>query len=106
MDKEVWLKQYKTTNLRVVEQTCRRNNLLLQINEDDSIDLQYVCTLLHPSRGGKYPTFTSSLLPAKRRFKNTVFFDDDSEITDDIVSELNEVLRDNSCKYPGKELIF
>jgi alpha-ketoglutarate-dependent taurine dioxygenase len=30
-------------------------------------------------------------LPAKHRYQNTVFFDDDSEITDDIVAELNEV---------------
>jgi len=34
LDKDVWQKQYKTTDLRVVEQTCRSNNLLLQVNED------------------------------------------------------------------------
>ena len=91
LDKEVWQKRYKTTDLKVVEQTCRSNNLLWQINEDESIDVQYVCPAIHPSRCGKYSTFISSLLPAKHRYQNTVFFDDDSEITDDIVSELNEV---------------
>ncbi|MEG3910985.1 TauD/TfdA family dioxygenase [Microcoleus sp. w2-18bC1] len=91
LNKDAWQKQYKTNDLKVVEQTCIRNNLLLQINDDKSIDLQYICPAIHPSRCGKYPTFISSLLPAKHRYKNTVFFEDNSEITDDIVSELNEV---------------
>jgi alpha-ketoglutarate-dependent taurine dioxygenase len=91
MNKEAWQKRYKTDDLRVLEQTCRSNNLLLQINEDESIDLQYICPAVHLSRCGKYPTFINSLLPAKHRYQNTLSFDDDSEITDDIVSELNEV---------------
>lgn len=89
--KEGWQKKYKTDDLRVVEENCRSNNLLLQINEDESIDLQFICPAIHPSRCGKYPTFINSLLAAKHINSNALCFDDDSEITDDIVSELNEV---------------
>lgn len=35
--------------------------------------------------------FINSLLPAKHRAANSVFFDDDSEIPDDIIAELNEI---------------
>ena len=91
LDKEVWQKRYKTNDLRVLEQTCRSNNLLLQINEDESIDLQYICPAIHLSRCGKYRIFINSLLAVKHGAPNAVCFDDNSEITDDIVSELNEV---------------
>jgi alpha-ketoglutarate-dependent taurine dioxygenase len=89
--KEDWQKKYKTDDLRVVEQISRSNNVLLQINEDESIHIQFICPAIHPSRCGKYPTFINSLLAAKHRNPNTPCFDDDSEITDDIVSELNKV---------------
>ena len=91
LNKESWHKRFKTDDLAVVVQICKSNDLLLQINEDESINLQYICPAVHPSRCGKYPTFINSLLPAKHRYQNTVYFEDDSEITDDIVSELNEV---------------
>jgi alpha-ketoglutarate-dependent taurine dioxygenase len=91
LNKEAWQKRYKTDDLAVVVQTCKRKNLLMQINEDESIDLQYICPAIHLSRCGKYQTFINSLLPAKHRYKNRLCFDDDSEITDDIVSELNEI---------------
>jgi alpha-ketoglutarate-dependent taurine dioxygenase len=91
LNKEAWQKRYKTDDLAVVVQTCKRKNLLMQINEDESIDLQYICPAIHPSRCGKYQTFINSLLPAKHRYKNRLCFDDDSEITDDIVSELHEI---------------
>lgn len=91
LNKEAWQKRYKTDDLRVIEQLCIQNNLLLQINPDESIDLQYICPAVHLSKCGKYPTFISSLLPGKHKYKNSIFFEDDSEITDDIVSELTEV---------------
>ena len=91
LNKEAWQKRYKTDDLAVVVQTCKRKNLLMQINEDESIDLQYICPAIHLSRCGKYQTFINSLLPAKHRYKNRLCFDDDSEITDDIVSELHEI---------------
>ncbi|MFB8798798.1 MAG: TauD/TfdA family dioxygenase [Microcoleus sp.] len=91
LDKEAWQKRYKTDDLRVLEQTCRSNNLIWQINADESIDLQYICPAIHPSRCGKYPTFINSLLPVKQAAPNALRFDDDAEITEDIVSELNEV---------------
>jgi alpha-ketoglutarate-dependent taurine dioxygenase len=91
LDKEAWQKRYKTNDLRVLEQTCRSNNLLLQINEDESINLKYICPAIHLSRCGKYRIFINSLLAVKHGAPNAVCFDDDSEITDDIVSELSEV---------------
>jgi len=91
LNKEAWQKRYKTDDLAVVVQTCKRKNLLMQINEDESIALQYICPAIHPSRCGKYQTFINSLLPAKHRYKNRLCFDDDSGITDDIVSEINEI---------------
>ena len=59
--------------------------------QDESIYIQYVCPAIHPSRCGKYSILISSLLLEKHKYQNTFFFDDNSEITDDIVSELNEV---------------
>lgn len=90
LDQEAWQKRYKTDDLKVLKELCIQNSLLLKINEDESIDLQYICPAVHQSRCGKYPTFISSLLPGKHKYKNAIFFDDDSEITDDIVSEITE----------------
>jgi alpha-ketoglutarate-dependent taurine dioxygenase len=91
LDKEAWHKRYKTNDLRVLEQTCRSNNLILQINEDESINIQYICPAIHLSRCGKYRIFINGLLVVKQLAPNAVCFDDDSEITDDIVSELYEM---------------
>ncbi len=103
LNKESWQKRFKTDDLAVVVQICKSNDLLLQINEDESINLQYICPAVHPSRCGKYPTFINSLLPAKHRYQNTVYFEDDSEITDDIVSELNEVAERITTEISWKE---
>ena len=91
LNKEKWQKQYKTDDLRVVEQTCRSNNMQLQVKEDESIEIQYICPAVHPSRCGKYRVFINSLLPAKHIAPDKVRFDDDSEIPDDLVSEINEI---------------
>jgi alpha-ketoglutarate-dependent taurine dioxygenase len=91
LDKENWQKRYKTDNFKVVDEICKRNNYIMQINEDESIDLQYICPAIHPSRCGKYRVFINSLLPVKRRNPDVVSFDDNSEISDEIISEIDKL---------------
>jgi alpha-ketoglutarate-dependent taurine dioxygenase len=91
LDKEAWKRQYKTDDLRVVEQICKGNDVRVKINEDESIDIHYICSAIHPSSSGEYRVFISSLLPAKTMSPNSVSFDDGSEITDEVMSELNEI---------------
>lgn len=91
LNKESWQKRYKTDDLSVVKQICKSNNVQLQINEDESIDIHFICPAIHPSRDGKYSVFINSLLPAKHLSPNSVVFDDNSQITDDIVAEINEI---------------
>lgn len=90
-NKKDWQKRYKTDDLSVVKQICISNNTQIQINEDESIDLQYICPAIHKSRCGKYQVFINSLLPAKHIAPRSVFFDDNSEIPDDFISELNKI---------------
>lgn len=91
LSKETWKKQYKTDDLRVVEQVCKRNDVHIEINEDESIDIHYICSPIHPSSSGEYMVFINSLLPAKTMSPNSVSFDDGSEIADEVMSELNEI---------------
>lgn len=44
--------------------------------------------------------FINSLLPAKYLNPNSVIFDDYSEITDDIVAEINEVAESITIEFP------
>lgn len=90
-NKKDWQKRYKADDLSVVKQICISNNTQIQINEDESIDLQYICPAIHKSRCGKYQVFINSLLPAKHIAPRSVFFDDNSEIPDALVSELNKI---------------
>lgn len=91
LNKEAWQKQYKTEDLSVLEKICKSNNLQLQVNKDESINLQYICPAVHPSQCGRYMVFINSLLPTKHTNPNSVLFDDNSEIPDDIISELNGI---------------
>jgi alpha-ketoglutarate-dependent taurine dioxygenase len=91
MDKEVWKNQYKTEDLHVVEQICKSNNVQIKINEDESIDIGYICSAIHPSSCGEYTIFINSLLPAKSISPNSVSFDGNSEIPDEIMLELNAI---------------
>ncbi len=90
-NKEGWQKRYKTTDLKVVKETCANNGTQVKVNEDESINLEYMCPAIYPSRDGNHPTFIGSLLPAKKIDPNIVNFDDGSEITDDIMSELYQI---------------
>jgi len=90
-NKDEWQKKYKTDDLSVVKEICKSNKTDIQVNEDESIDLSYICPAIHLSKHGNYPVFINSLLPAKSLSPKVVCFDDDSEITDDIISELSEI---------------
>ncbi len=103
LNKEAWQKRYKTDDLTVVDKVCRSNNTKLKINEDESIHLEYICPAIHPSRCGRYMVFINSLLPAKHIAPNSVLFDDNSEIADDLVSELNEIADKITTKIPWKK---
>lgn len=70
---------------------CIANNTYLKIYEDESILLEYFCPAIITSRCGKYQVFINSLLPAKQLNPNNIKFEDNSEISDDIMSELNEI---------------
>jgi alpha-ketoglutarate-dependent taurine dioxygenase len=91
LNKEGWQKRYKTDDLEEVKQTCKSNNVQFKVNEDESIDLQYICPVIHLSRCGKYKVFINSLLPVKHMAPGSVRFDDDSEIPDDVVCEIAEI---------------
>ena len=91
LDKDAWKKRYKTDDLNVVKQVCKSNDVHLQINEDESIAVQYICSAIHPSKYGKYLVFINSLLSTKSMYPDSVSFDDNSEIHDEIMFELNEI---------------
>ncbi|HIK19066.1 MAG TPA: TauD/TfdA family dioxygenase [Leptolyngbyaceae cyanobacterium M33_DOE_097] len=91
LDKETWKRQYKTDDLNILKQVCKSNDTQLQINQDESINIQYICPAIRPNRSGEYLVFINSLLPAKSMAPSSISFEDDSEIDDEIMIELNEI---------------
>lgn len=91
LNKDAWMKRYKTDDLTVVEEICKSNDTHLQINEDESIDVYYICPAIYPSRNGKDMVFINSLLPGMVVAPEGISFDDDSEIDNEIMSELNDI---------------
>lgn len=91
LHKDDWPKRYKTDDLTVVKEVCESNNIQMEFNEDGSINTRYVISAIHLSKYGNHPVFINSLLPAKSLYPKVIFFDDDSEITDDIISELDAI---------------
>ncbi|MBX9257286.1 TauD/TfdA family dioxygenase [Desmonostoc muscorum CCALA 125] len=91
MSQKDWQKKYQTDNLNQLEEMCSKNKTRLKINADQSIWLEYICAAIIPSRCGKYQVFINSLLPTKQLNPKILKFEDDSEIPDEIVSELNEI---------------
>lgn len=91
LTQEAWQKRYKTNDLTVVQETCAIHDTQVKVNEDESIDLEYICPAIYPSTADNHPTFISSLLPAKKLNPDVVSFHDGSEITDEIMSELYEI---------------
>jgi hypothetical protein len=91
MNKNEWRKKYQTDDLNKLAEMCKSNNTYLKVNENQSIVLEYVCPAIIFSRCGKYQVFINSLLPTKQLTPDVLIFDDNSEIPDDVVSELNEI---------------
>ncbi len=88
---EAWQNKYQTDNLNRVKEMCQQNNTRLTVYDDHSILLEYICSAILPSRCGKYQVFINSLLPTKQLNPNILKFEDDSDIPDEVVSELNEI---------------
>ena len=91
LDKDVWQARFKTDNIDKLKNICSNNNIQVKINDDLSINQVYTCPAVYPSLCGTYQIFINSLLPAKEINPNVVSFDDNSEISKDIMSELNEI---------------
>ncbi|MEH2411257.1 TauD/TfdA family dioxygenase [Nostoc sp.] len=91
ISKEDWHKKYQTDNLNTLEEICQKNNTHLTVNDDQSIMIEYICPAIIPSRCGKYQVFINSLLPTKQFISKILKFEDNSEIPEEVVSELNEI---------------
>ena len=91
LDKDKWIKRFKTNDLSLVEQICQSNDYHLQVNEDESIDMCYVSPAIHPDRNGEDMIFINSLLPGMVFSPETISFDDDSDIDSETMSKLNEI---------------
>ncbi|WP_298911734.1 TauD/TfdA family dioxygenase [uncultured Nostoc sp.] len=91
ISKEDWQKKYQTNNLNTLQEMCQKNNTHLTVNNDQSIILEYISSAIIPSRCGKYQVFINSLLPTKQLSPKILKFEDDSEIPEEVVSELNEI---------------
>ncbi|MEH1914227.1 TauD/TfdA family dioxygenase [Nostoc sp.] len=91
ISQEDWQKKYQTDDLNQLEEMCRKNNTHLTVNEDQSILLEYISPAIIPSRCGKHQVFINSLLPTKQLNPKILNFEDDSEIPEEVVSELNEI---------------
>ncbi|MGV0102205.1 TauD/TfdA-like domain-containing protein [Nostoc sp. DSM 114160] len=91
MSQEDWQKKYQTDDLNPLEEMCQKNNTHLTINDDRSILLEYISPAIIPSRCGKYQVFINSLLPTKQLNPKILNLEDDSEIPEEVISELNEI---------------
>jgi alpha-ketoglutarate-dependent taurine dioxygenase len=91
ISQEDWQKKYQTDNLNQLEQMCQKNKTHLTVNDDQSILLEYISSAIIPSRCGKYRVFINSLLPTKQLNPKILNFEDDSEIPEEVVSEINEI---------------
>ncbi len=91
LSKETWQEKYKTDDIEIVKEICADNDIQITINEDLSINRVYTCSALNKSQYDNDPIFIGSLLAAKFINPDLVRFDDDSEITEEIVSDLNAI---------------
>lgn len=91
LNKKLWQKKYKTNDFDLVEKIAKSNGVEVKINENESITRQFIASAIHKNRTGEDYVFINSLLAAKHTNPELVSFDDDSEITDEIISELNEI---------------
>ncbi|WP_254445349.1 TauD/TfdA family dioxygenase [Anabaena sp. UHCC 0204] len=109
MSQEQWQKKYKIDDVNQLEEICANNNTLVTIYEDQSILLEYICSLVIPSRCGNHQVFINSLLPAMQLNPDVLRFDDDSPIPDELMAELNgiaEKITTNICWQKGDILMI
>ena len=91
INQEDWQERYQTKDFELVKKIFQNNYTRVQVNEDQSIDLEYICPAIYPSGSAKRPTFIGNLLSTKKINPKLVNFEDDSEITDEMMSELYEI---------------
>ncbi len=89
--KDQWQAKYRIDDLGKLQEICIDNDISLKINVDKSIDLEYICSAIIPSKCGNYQVFINSLLPTKQLNPEIINFDDDSEIPNDVLTELDEI---------------
>ncbi|WP_254449476.1 TauD/TfdA family dioxygenase [Anabaena sp. UHCC 0253] len=109
MNQEQWQQKYKIDDVNQLKEICADNNTLVTIYEDQSILLEYVCSVVIPSRCGKHRVFINSLLPAMQLNPDVLRFDDDSPIPDELMAELNEIaekITTNICWQKGDILMI
>lgn len=92
LNQDAWERRFKTDDLNVARQICERNDIQLHSNDDGSVILNYICSAVHPSRSGEYLVFVNSLLPTVSMFPEIISFENGSQISDEIMMELNEIV--------------
>jgi alpha-ketoglutarate-dependent taurine dioxygenase len=92
MNKEQWLTKYKIDDVNQLKEMCKSHDTHLTIYEDESILLEYyICPVVIPSICGNHKVFINSLLPSIQLNPDVLKFDDDSQITDELMEELNGI---------------
>lgn len=103
LEKEAWQERYKTDDLKLVKDACAKNQRLVKLNEDESIDILYICPAIYETGEQKELTFIGSLLPAKSLHPEIISFDDGSEINEQIISEIDEVTEEITTEIAWKK---
>ncbi|MDJ0725042.1 MAG: TauD/TfdA family dioxygenase [Prochloraceae cyanobacterium] len=91
LSKEEWQRRYKTEDIETAIKMCVDNGLQVKMNQDESMSRFYSCPAVYPSRSQEDLVFINLIIAAKKANPNAVRFEDDSEINEEIVSELNEI---------------
>ena len=109
MNKERWQQKYKTDDIEKLAAVCKLNDTHLTKYADKSIKLEYVRSLITSSRCGKHQIFINSLLPGMDLSPEILSFDDNSSISADLMTELNEIaerITTNICWQKGDILMI
>lgn len=91
MSENEWHKKYKTEDVKQLEEICKDNNIKLSIYEDKSILTEYITSAIIPSKCANHQVFINSLLPAKQLYPDIIKFEDDSDISEEVMSEVNAI---------------
>ncbi len=86
LNKEGWQTRFRTNDLDVVKEISKNYGKEVKVNEDESVEIKSVFPAIHKSRTEEDYVFINPLLQIKYRKPQTICFDDDSEITDEIMS--------------------